>query len=109
MKCPSCGKSFIEKNKIGFRDLCDHCNCYLHSCVNCIFYKKGLPNDCEVPETEFIRDRENFNYCEEFKLKVFEKKREKDLDKVSEEIFGEGVNFEEKKDPKKRFDSLFGD
>jgi len=66
--------------KIGFRATCPHCEIDLHVCKNCRYYALGKPNDCLVPGTEFIRDREASNFCEEFKVKNFlstsqEKKR----------------------------------
>lgn len=54
--------------RIPFRAICEHCHSYLHCCRNCQHYKIGLPNDCEVPDTDPISDREAFNYCESFKL-----------------------------------------
>ena len=30
----------------------------------------GKPNDCAVPGTEYVRDREAANFCEEFKVKT---------------------------------------
>lgn len=69
--CNKCGKPVGELNqKIGFRAICPHCENELHSCVNCRYYSVGKPNDCIVPGTEYIRDRELGNYCEDFKVKL---------------------------------------
>ena len=51
---------------IVFRETCDHCSAWLHCCKNCRFYQRGLPNDCRVPGTDPISDREGVNFCEEF-------------------------------------------
>ena len=56
--------------KIGFRAVCSHCGIDLHVCVNCRYYAPSKPNDCIVPGTEFVRDREASNLCEEFKVKI---------------------------------------
>lgn len=75
--------------KISFRAECDSCGTSLHSCVHCKYYKIGLPNDCQVPGTERVVDKEAANFCEEF---------------------FPSSNLEQKKptfDAKKRFDDLF--
>ncbi|MBX7065766.1 MAG: hypothetical protein K1X28_00905 [Parachlamydiales bacterium] len=73
--------------KIGFRDTCPSCGIDLHTCTGCRYYSPGKPNDCLVPGTEYIRDREAPNFCEDFKGKT---------------------DFQEKKpEGKKNFDSLF--
>lgn len=56
--------------KIAFRAICPHCGIDLHTCTNCRYYAPGKPNDCAVPGTEFVRDREAANFCEEFKVKI---------------------------------------
>lgn len=68
--CWKCAKAFTDlPPKISFRELCPYCGVYLHCCKNCQFYQPGLSNDCRIPGTDPIRDRESINYCEEFKLK----------------------------------------
>lgn len=56
--------------KIAFRAVCPHCGVDLHTCTNCRYYAPGKPNDCIVPGTDPIRDREASNLCEEFKVKT---------------------------------------
>ncbi|MES2272708.1 MAG: hypothetical protein V4487_00750 [Chlamydiota bacterium] len=71
MICWKCAKNISEVPvKIGFRAVCPHCEADLHVCKNCRYYAIGKPNDCLVPGTEYIRDREAFNFCEEFKVKI---------------------------------------
>lgn len=66
--CWKCKKSVSEiPIKIGFRAACPHCSSDLHVCKNCRYYALGKPNDCLVPGTEPIRDREAANFCEDFK------------------------------------------
>lgn len=68
MLCWRCTKPIAEREvKIGFRASCPHCDVDLHVCKNCRYYSVGKPNDCIVPSTEFIRDREAANLCEDFK------------------------------------------
>lgn len=63
--CWKCHSSY--EGKIFFKSLCDCCGSYLHSCRGCIHHQVGKPNECAIPNTEQIRDREGLNYCEEFK------------------------------------------
>jgi hypothetical protein len=69
MKCYACGFDLGTLEKIGYRTLCDKCQAWQHACVNCRYYQPGLPNDCQVPGTEWISDRQGANFCEEFALK----------------------------------------
>ncbi len=72
MKCWHCGaeqEKPASGGRLSFRALCCRCDAWLHCCKNCQNYKPGLPNDCMVPGTDPIADREAFNFCEEFSLK----------------------------------------
>ena len=68
-KCFRCG---TEKNGIRgeprFRDVCEGCGAYLHSCVNCHHFDHLVTNSCKLPHTAFIGGRDSLNYCEEFKM-----------------------------------------
>jgi hypothetical protein len=92
MECWKCGKELkISFNdKISFRATCDFCHIPLHCCKNCKNYMPGKPNNCLIPGTDYVSNREGINFCEEFQ--IYGKLREKKLD-----------------DAKKRFDSLFKD
>ena len=69
MNCWKCGALLYNVDrKISFRAICDHCGSSLHCCKNCKHYAPGRPNDCAVPGTEYIPDREANNFCEEFDL-----------------------------------------
>jgi hypothetical protein len=113
MDCWKCGEKLTEITeqyrvqgsicKVPFRAMCEHCQAWLHCCRNCVHYKPGLPNDCEVPGTEFIPDREAANLCEDFLIqgkKVGSKTTREDVEK---RLFGEEPK-EQKKNP---FDDLF--
>lgn len=71
MNCWKCAKSINDESvKIAFRSVCPHCGVDLHTCTNCKYYAPGKPNDCIVPGTEWVRDREKSNLCEDFRVKV---------------------------------------
>jgi hypothetical protein len=99
--CWKCRKVVSEVPiKIGFRAACPHCSSDLHVCKNCRYYALGKPNDCLVPGTEYIRDREAANFCEEFKPLIHSASTS--IDERARRILGEP---EKKKD----FNSLFKD
>lgn len=87
MNCWKCQKP-LEELKILFRTTCAACNADQHVCVNCRYYAPGKPNDCLVPGTDYVRDREAMNFCDDFKVKT-------DIAKPPQE--------------KKKFNSLFKD
>ena len=90
MNCWRCKKALTDLPvKVGFRATCPSCGVDLHTCAGCRYFASGKPNDCLVPGTEYVRNRESANLCEDFKIKTeFSKEPIRD---------------------KKRFDSLFKD
>lgn len=71
LNCWKCANQISEvPAKVGFRATCPFCSADLHCCSNCRFYAPGKPNDCAVPGTEPIRDREAANFCEEFQSRI---------------------------------------
>ena len=69
MQCWKCRKDIEDlPQPMPFRAVCDFCGSWLHVCVNCKFYRPGMHNSCSVPNTEMVSDRENCNFCDEFKI-----------------------------------------
>lgn len=69
MECWRCGVQQADSGpKVAFRATCDRCGAWFHVCKNCRHYKPGRRNDCEIPETELIADREACNFCEHFSV-----------------------------------------
>jgi len=68
IKCWKC-QAVLDETTIKFRTICDKCQFYQHACVNCKHYFPGKPNDCAIPGTDPVRDRESFNFCESFTYK----------------------------------------
>lgn len=107
MHCWKCQKKLEDppSPRLPFRATCDHCAAWLHCCVNCRHYKPGLPNDCKIPGTELIADREACNFCEEYLLLHKSNDNSNDsIENVSKKLFGE-----EAKPNKKSFNDLFDD
>lgn len=62
-RCFKCGDPLHFDVKIGRRDMCPNCYAYLHCCRNCKFWDPSVHNECNENRAEFIRDREEGNFC----------------------------------------------
>jgi hypothetical protein len=89
LTCSKCGTAVDEP--IGFRSTCSSCHAFLHSCVNCRLYSPSSHNHCLSSTTEYVRDAEAGNFCEEFDPAAPRKA------------------LDAKPPAKNRFDQLFGD
>lgn len=88
MNCWKCGKPLLDlPKKVPFRATCDHCGAWLHCCRNCKNYQPGLPNDCKIPGTEYVPDREAGNFCEEFEILGLAPPPKKDPNDVARRLF----------------------
>jgi hypothetical protein len=86
--CHKCGTTVTDA--VGFRATCPSCQAYLHCCLNCRLYSASAPNHCLSRTTEYVRDVEVGNFCEEFEFTT----RKPAQGQAS---------------PKSKFDKLFGD
>ncbi len=89
--CWKCGKKLpeFEWGKVSFRATCEHCSADLHVCKNCIYYMPGKPNDCLMPGTEHVSDREKNNLCDSFKLLGKKFSKGPSIEDVSKRLFGD--------------------
>ncbi|MCK5798888.1 MAG: hypothetical protein KAI47_16965 [Deltaproteobacteria bacterium] len=55
--------------KVGRLDTCAHCGANLHCCKNCRFYEPSVHNECLETHADFIRDREETNFCALYEIK----------------------------------------
>lgn len=89
--CWNCGNKLINvTSRISFREVCSFCLSYLHCCKNCVNYQIGRPNDCKIPGTELIADREARNSCEDFVMLGNAPSPKTDPKDVLKRLFGEG-------------------
>lgn len=91
MKCWKCGAEQEDPpgGKLSFRATCSVCHAWLHCCRNCKNYKPGLPNDCAIPGTDPISDREANNFCDEFQLLGKAPAAKKDAKEIEKRLFGD--------------------
>jgi|APSaa5957512622_1039677.scaffolds.fasta_scaffold192175_2 hypothetical protein len=71
-RCFKCNEELAFDVKIGRRDMCPNCYAYLHCCKNCQFWDPSVHNECLENRAEFIRDREEGNFCLYFTFKASE-------------------------------------
>lgn len=69
-QCYKCLEDLVFEVKIGRRDTCPNCGANLHSCRNCRFWNPSVHNQCTEVKAEFIRDREDGNFCGFFQFRV---------------------------------------
>lgn len=108
--CHKCGTRWeSEKSQPAFKEVCGKCSAYLHCCRNCRFHVPSAPNQCYIPNTEHVANREGLNYCEEFEFREGARdaagndtQRRKALDAFSG-LFGDASE----EDRKPSFDDLF--
>ncbi len=68
-QCHQCGTEWTgEKAVPGPKEYCEVCSAYLHCCLNCRFRKQGRHNECAIPNTDWVGDREGPNFCEHFEF-----------------------------------------
>lgn len=114
-RCYKCNELLRFDVKIGRRDMCPNCYAYLHCCKNCEFWDSSVHNECTENRAEFIRDREEGNFCLYF---TFKESTEDDLTEAQkakeglQKLFGVSVDRPNKApqtadDAKRRLEELF--
>ena len=67
--CHSCGKEVKFQGGVSRQEICAHCRCELHCCLNCSLYDEYAQNKCREAAAEWVNDREKNNFCEYFTFK----------------------------------------
>jgi hypothetical protein len=62
--CQNCGRRIEVIERVGFRDVCQSCDAWLHSCVHCRFWSGS---NCTEPSADKVGDPEAQNFCEWYK------------------------------------------
>ena len=70
-RCHRCGQEWATEKRVkvpGVKETCLGCGAYLHCCLNCAFRDPSKHNQCAVPNTERIVDKEGANFCDDFRF-----------------------------------------
>lgn len=68
--CHRCGTPWDSIKRVpGVKEFCERCSAYLHSCLNCRHYNPSYHNQCAIPTTDWVGDKEGANFCDEFEFK----------------------------------------
>lgn len=65
-QCHSCLKGLTITFPVGRQESCPYCGADLHCCLNCLFYTKGIYNDCREPQAERVTEKIHYNFCDYF-------------------------------------------
>ena len=95
-KCWKCGREWTQSRIPPFKETCERCLSYLHSCKNCKYYDPNAAQSCTNRSAEYVNDKEDSNFCEEFLF----------LELGAEQSH---PSVERSKEAKTRFMKLFGD
>ena len=98
--CWKCKTKNEFERKLSFRATCIKCSRDLHVCLNCSHHMQVKPNECNIPNTDPVYDREKYNFCEEFSPKCESESSPPSSDSAFR-VFGE------KPPSNKSFDDLF--
>ena len=64
MVCHNCGNETQIPERVGFRQTCQSCDAWLHSCVHCRFWSGS---NCTEPAADKFSDPDAQNYCDWYK------------------------------------------
>lgn len=67
-RCWKCSAAWEGNSQPGRGDDCPKCGFDLHTCRNCKHHDIRYNNECRIPETESVRDRERSNFCDQFEI-----------------------------------------
>ena len=67
-KCYSCKKAVTSGREVSRRDVCPFCGSDVRCCLNCKFYDRLAPKQCNEPVSENVKEKEKANFCDYFVL-----------------------------------------
>ena len=70
-QCHYCGVEWNSDKAVpGVKEFCEHCDAYLHCCLNCRYYDPAVAQQCAIPNIEYIADKAGASFCDEFEFRV---------------------------------------
>ncbi len=69
-KCHACGAAWegTPGSQPGRGEACTKCGADLHCCRNCRHYDPSAHHECRSSTTEYVKDKEKRNFCDEFEF-----------------------------------------
>ncbi len=69
-KCHACGAVWDGSpgTQPGRNETCVKCGADLHICLNCRFYDPSAHHQCLSRTTEYVKDKEKRNFCDELEF-----------------------------------------
>ena len=67
--CHHCQKEIPADFPIGRQAQCPGCGEDLYCCMNCVFYERGVYNDCRENQAERVVDKNRSNFCDFFRFR----------------------------------------
>ncbi|HPC85586.1 MAG TPA: hypothetical protein P5238_01005 [Smithellaceae bacterium] len=67
--CSRCQKEIPGDTPTGRQAQCPFCGADLHVCLNCIFYERGIYNDCRESQAERVLEKSRSNFCDYFQYR----------------------------------------
>ncbi len=64
--CHFCKKEIPWDTRILRTETCPWCRSDLHVCLNCTQHDPARNNECRIPNTERVRERDRANHCTDF-------------------------------------------
>jgi hypothetical protein len=64
--CHACKRELILEREIGRKQECPICHADLHCCLNCKFFDRSAPKQCQEPVAELVREKDKANFCDHF-------------------------------------------
>jgi len=67
--CHFCKKEIPYDTRILRTETCPWCRSDLHVCLNCTHHDSSRYNECLIPGTERVKERERANHCTAFEMR----------------------------------------
>ena len=69
-RCHACGEPWegTPGSQPGRNETCPKCGADLHCCLNCKLYDPASHHECRSSTTEYVKDKDKRNFCDEFEF-----------------------------------------
>jgi len=88
--CHFCKREIPWETRILRTETCPWCRSDLHVCLNCVYHDTSRHNECQIPNTDRVRERDRANHCTVFKFRegpIAEDKTKDEAMKKLEDLF----------------------